>query len=86
MWPQEPDLRQNVARAAGVSLGIHGAIQVSPAMETNVPDIYAAGDCVETRHRLIKGPSYMPLGTTAHKQGRVAGENAAAVELNFRVP
>jgi NADPH-dependent 2,4-dienoyl-CoA reductase/sulfur reductase-like enzyme len=53
-------------------------------METNVPEIYAAGDCVETRHRLIKGPTYMPLGTTAHKQGRVAGENAAGGRTEFR--
>jgi NADPH-dependent 2,4-dienoyl-CoA reductase/sulfur reductase-like enzyme len=57
---------------------------VSPAMETNVPDVYAAGDCVETRHRLIKGPTYMPLGTTAHKQGRVAGENAAGGRVEFQ--
>ena len=74
----------DVAQTAGVSIGIHGAIQVSRAMETNVPDIYAAGDCVETRHRLIKGPSYMPLGTTAHKQGRVAGENAAGGQAEFQ--
>lgn len=35
----------------------------------------AAGDCVITHHRLV-GETYLPLGTTAHKQGRVAGENA----------
>ncbi len=39
------------------------------------PDVYAAGDCVITHHRLL-GETYLPLGTTAHKQGRVAGENA----------
>ena len=38
-------------------------------METDVPDIYAAGDCVETWHRLLNQPTYLPLGTTAHKQG-----------------
>jgi NADPH-dependent 2,4-dienoyl-CoA reductase/sulfur reductase-like enzyme len=73
----------DVAQTAGVSMGIHGAIQVSLAMETNISDIYAAGDCVETRHRLIKGPTYMPLGTTAHKQGRVAGENAVGGRTEF---
>jgi phosphate transport system substrate-binding protein len=41
----------------------------------NLPDVYAAGDCVITHHRLL-GVTYLPLGTTAHKQGRVAGENA----------
>jgi NADPH-dependent 2,4-dienoyl-CoA reductase/sulfur reductase-like enzyme len=73
-----------LARVAGIELGMNGAIKVSPAMETNISDIYAAGDCVETRHRLIKGPTYMPLGTTAHKQGRVAGENAAGGRVEFQ--
>ena len=44
-------------------------------MRTNLPDVFAAGDCVITHHRLL-GKTYLPLGTTAHKQGRVAGENA----------
>jgi len=39
-------------------------------MRTNLPDIFAAGDCVHTHHRLV-GITW--LGTTAHKQGRVAG-------------
>lgn len=67
----------DVARTAGVQTGLHGAIQVTRAMETNVPQIFAAGDCVETWHRVLEQPTYLPLGTTAHKQGRVAGENAA---------
>ena len=46
-------------------------------MRTAIPDVYAAGDCVETWHRVLGRPTYLPLGTTAHKQGRVAGENAA---------
>lgn len=37
--------------------------------------MWAAGDCVVTHHRLL-GTTYLPLGTTAHKQGRIAGENA----------
>jgi NADPH-dependent 2,4-dienoyl-CoA reductase/sulfur reductase-like enzyme len=45
-------------------------------METNLPNVYAAGDCVETWHRLLNRYAYLPLGTTAHKQGRIAGENA----------
>ena len=45
-------------------------------MRTNLPDVFAAGDCVETHHRLLDVPTYISLGTIAHKQGRVAGENA----------
>jgi NADPH-dependent 2,4-dienoyl-CoA reductase/sulfur reductase-like enzyme len=42
----------------------------------------AAGDCVVTHHRLL-GVTYLPLGTTAHKQGRVAGENALGGTARF---
>jgi NADPH-dependent 2,4-dienoyl-CoA reductase/sulfur reductase-like enzyme len=65
-----------LASTAGVMLGAGGALQVTRTMATNLPDIWAAGDCVETHHRLLPHPTYLPLGTTAHKQGRVAGENA----------
>jgi NADPH-dependent 2,4-dienoyl-CoA reductase/sulfur reductase-like enzyme len=70
-------------RAAGGTLGPRGAIPVSPAMTTALVDVYAAGDCVETRHVLLDGPAYLPLGTTAHKQGRVAGINAAGGKAEF---
>jgi NADPH-dependent 2,4-dienoyl-CoA reductase/sulfur reductase-like enzyme len=73
----------NIARYAGVAIGEHGAICVTRTMKTNVPDVYAAGDCVETWHRLLKRPTYLPLGTTAHKQGRVAGENATGGKVEF---
>jgi NADPH-dependent 2,4-dienoyl-CoA reductase/sulfur reductase-like enzyme len=52
-------------------------------METNVPHISAAGDCVETYHRLLEWNAYLPLGSTAHKQGRVAGENAVGGQAVF---
>ena len=51
-------------------------------MRTNLPDVLAAGDCVITHHRLL-GTSYLPLGTTAHKQGRIAGENALGGSREF---
>ncbi|ONH55430.1 CoA-disulfide reductase [Frankia sp. CcI49] len=68
-----PDSR--LAATAGATLDPRGAIIVTEQMETGLPDIYAAGDCVRTHHRLL-GTTWLPLGTTAHKQGRVAGENA----------
>ncbi|OMH25325.1 CoA-disulfide reductase [Tersicoccus phoenicis] len=61
--------------AAGATTGPRGAVLVDPAMSTGLPGVWAAGDCVVTHHRLL-GRAYLPLGTTAHKQGRVAGENA----------
>ena len=71
-----------LAAEAGASLGVSGAIQVDPAMQTGLPDVLAAGDCVITHHRLL-GETYLPLGTTAHKQGRVAGENALGGTRQF---
>jgi NADPH-dependent 2,4-dienoyl-CoA reductase/sulfur reductase-like enzyme len=66
-----------LAAEAGVALGARGAVAVNRAMRTGTPHVWAAGDCTETRHLLHDGPSYVPLGTTANKQGRVAGANIA---------
>jgi NADPH-dependent 2,4-dienoyl-CoA reductase/sulfur reductase-like enzyme len=71
-----------LAATAGARLGIRGAIQVDTAMQTGLPDVLAAGDCVVTHHRLL-GETYLPLGTTAHKQGRIAGENALGGDRQF---
>jgi NADPH-dependent 2,4-dienoyl-CoA reductase/sulfur reductase-like enzyme len=71
-----------LAAAAGAELGVRGAIKVDRQMRTNLPDVFAAGDCVVTHHRLL-GETYVPLGTTAHKQGRVSGENALGGDRSF---
>ena len=71
-----------LAAAAGARLGVRGAIAVDRGMRTGLPGVFAAGDCVVTHHRLL-GETYLPLGTTAHKQGRVAGENAAGGKREF---
>jgi len=72
-----------LALTAGVETGRWGAIRVNQAMETNVPHVYAAGDCAETYHRLLERHVYLPLGSMAHKQGRVAGENAGGGQAAF---
>ena len=72
-----------LAREADIELGPRGAIRVNRSMETNMPGVFAAGDCVETWHRLLGAYTYLPLGTTSHKQGRVAGENAVGGRALF---
>ena len=72
----------SLAVSAGAALGASGAIAVDRRMQTGLPWVYAAGDCVTTYHRLL-GDTYLPLGTTAHKQGRVAGENACGGNREF---
>lgn len=72
-----------LAREAGIDLGPRGAIRVNRLMETNLQDIYAAGDCATAWHNLYGDDAYVPLGTTANKQGRIAGENAAGGSAEF---
>ncbi|MCX5806412.1 MAG: FAD-dependent oxidoreductase [Proteobacteria bacterium] len=72
-----------LAKDAGIELGVNGAIRVDEYMRTNIPDIYAAGDCTETMHMVTGKKTYIPLGTTANKQGRIAGENAAGMKNIF---
>jgi len=73
-----------LADSAGIRTGRQNAIRVNEKMETHVPDIFAAGDCAETWHRVLNAFTYLPLGTTSHKQGRVAGENAAYGDRTFK--
>jgi len=75
--------QSDLARSCGVATNERGAIIVDREMRTNVPDVFAAGDCVVTWHRLLHRDLYLPLGTTSHKQGRVAGENAVGGDRVF---
>lgn len=72
-------VRPNVdlARSSGIEIGVTGAIAVNDRMETSVADIYAVGDCMEEYHALTGKPVYRPMGSTANKTGRIAGNNAA---------
>jgi NADPH-dependent 2,4-dienoyl-CoA reductase/sulfur reductase-like enzyme len=76
----QPDT--DLLASAGAELGARGAVVVDEHMATCLPHVWAAGDCVVTHHRLL-GVTYLPLGTTAHKQGRVAGENALGGRARF---
>jgi CoA-dependent NAD(P)H sulfur oxidoreductase len=72
-----------IAAAAGIEAGRTGAIRVDEHMETNLPGVYAAGDCAEALDLVTGRPVYIPLGTTANKMGRVAGANAAGRRERF---
>jgi NADPH-dependent 2,4-dienoyl-CoA reductase/sulfur reductase-like enzyme len=66
-----------LASEAGVEIGTTGAILVDKHMKTNVPEVWAAGDCVETTDLTSGEPAWVPLGDTANQMGRVAGTNVA---------
>jgi CoA-dependent NAD(P)H sulfur oxidoreductase len=78
----------NVALAAeaGVEIGTSGAILVDRHMKTSVPEVWAAGDCVETTNLVSSGPTWVPLGDTANQMGRVAGTNAATGDETLEFP
>ncbi|GAA0717057.1 CoA-disulfide reductase [Clostridium malenominatum] len=79
-------VRPNVglAKEAGVELGITGAIKVNNRMETNIRDIYACGDCIETFSLITMKQVYRPLGSTANKTGRIAGDVLTGGTLEYR--
>ncbi|GAA1938366.1 FAD-dependent oxidoreductase [Microbacterium aoyamense] len=72
----------SLLETAGAQLGVGRAVVVDEQMRTGIPHVFAAGDGIVTHHRLL-GVTYLPLGTTAHKQGRIAGENALGGAARF---
>jgi len=66
-----------LAEEAGAEIGMTGAIRVDKYLRTSLPEVWAAGDCVESANLLTGEPTWMPLGDTANQMGRVAGTNAA---------
>ena len=73
-----------LVRDTGIQVGLTGGIAVDDYMETNIPGIFAAGNCAETFCALRRRPVLSAIGTVAAKQGRVAGENLAGRRAKFR--
>ncbi len=78
-------VRPNVelARGAGLELGVTGAIRTDEQLRTSDPRIFAIGDCAESRHLVTGKPAWVPMGSTAVKQGRVAAINICGGEESF---
>ena len=79
-------VRPNVelAMQMGVTLGETGAIAVNERMETNIPGVYAAGDVAESFSIVTGKPIWRPLGSTANKMGRTAGDVITGGHLEHR--
>jgi NADPH-dependent 2,4-dienoyl-CoA reductase/sulfur reductase-like enzyme/rhodanese-related sulfurtransferase len=73
-----------LAQTMGVTLGETRAIAVNTRMQTNLPDVYACGDCAESFSVIDGRPIYRPLGSTANKMGRIAGDFITGGSLEFR--
>ncbi|MFW5980332.1 MAG: FAD-dependent oxidoreductase [Halanaerobiales bacterium] len=68
---------------AGIEIGDKGAFKVNKKMETNIKDIYAGGDCVETLNAINGEYTYYALGSIAHKHGRIIGSNICGQDREF---
>ena len=79
-------VRPNVTLAsdAGLRLGDSGALWVNHYQQTSHEAVWAAGSCCEAHHRILRKNDWVPLDSTAHKQGRVAGANASGERQRFR--
>ena len=75
--------RVELARKAGLKIGETGAIWVNEHMETSAEGVYAVGDCAETTQMVTGKKAWIPLGSTANKQGRVAGINVCGGRATF---
>ncbi|MCZ0703116.1 NADPH-dependent 2,4-dienoyl-CoA reductase/sulfur reductase-like enzyme/rhodanese-related sulfurtransferase [Natronobacillus azotifigens] len=73
-----------IAEDAGIDLGETGAIKVNKRMQTNLDEVYACGDCIETFSVITGKPVYRPLGSTANKTGRIAGDVLSGGKLQYR--
>jgi NADPH-dependent 2,4-dienoyl-CoA reductase/sulfur reductase-like enzyme/rhodanese-related sulfurtransferase len=76
-----PEVR--LARDCGLEIGETGGILVDRSLRTSDPNIYAGGDCIESRHRIASAPVFLPMGSLANRHGRVIAENLAGTNTEF---
>ncbi len=78
----------DIAKELGLDIGQLGALAVSPTLQCYrrgrlCPDIFACGDVMQCQSAVYSGPTMSQLGSTAVKQGAVAGANAAGAKKEF---
>jgi NADPH-dependent 2,4-dienoyl-CoA reductase/sulfur reductase-like enzyme len=72
-----------LARDAGIVVGEFGGITTNTRLATSAEGVWAAGDCIESHHRVSRRPVFVALGTHANKQGRIVGINATGGDEHF---
>ena len=73
-----------LAKSAGLTLGIKGSILVNDRMETSIPDIYAVGDAVQVKHFVTGEDALISLAGPANKQGRIAADNICGGDSHYQ--
>ena len=74
----------SLAKDCGIVLNSRGSIIVDSRMRTNIPNIYAVGDAVEIKNYVTKSAAFIPLAGPANKQGRIAADNIAGFESEYK--
>ncbi|MBT8381186.1 MAG: FAD-dependent oxidoreductase [Ignavibacteria bacterium] len=73
-----------LAKKTGLSIGSFGGIVVDEQMRTNIPDIWAAGNCVEVKNLVTNKNDFFALGSLSNRMGRVAADSIAGREIVFK--
>ncbi len=74
----------SLARNCNLKLGERGGIKVDSQLKTSDPDIYALGDCIETKHLVTGEYGIIPLAGPANRQGRIVADNIHGIESEYR--
>ena len=72
-----------LAKSSGIAVGQSGGILVDRRLRTNDPNIYAGGDCIETRNLVSGENMLMALGSLANRQGRIIATNISGGNSHF---
>ena len=78
----------DIAKELGLDIGQLGALCAAPTLQAYkkgrlCPDIFVCGDVLQCQSAVYPGPTMSQLGSSAVKEGRVAGANAAGAKLEF---
>lgn len=63
---------------------VKGTILTNEYGETNLPDIYAAGDCAMVHNAITGKPAWSPMGSTANIAGRIIAQNMMGAKISYR--
>ena len=64
-----------LAKEAGLKLGVRNSIEVNESLQTSNPNIYAVGDVIQIKHLVLEQPTVIPLAGPANRQGRIVAMN-----------
>ncbi|HOX19129.1 MAG TPA: FAD-dependent oxidoreductase, partial [Spirochaetales bacterium] len=73
-----------LAKAAGLEIGVSGGVAVDETLRTADPAIWAAGDMIEVTQRVAGKKVRVPLAGPANRQGRIAATNMLGGKAVYR--